>query len=324
MKNNILFNKEKKQIEVTLMGDFNDDWFSEDSISKNSVKDILAENNNSDLVVNLSSLGGSVDTALSVYDMVKYHKGHTTVKMFGRNASSSTFFSSAFDDVQISESGMFLIHNVWGGVFGNAEELRKQADEFEKHDAVIIDIYKKKTGLPKAEIKELMNLGKWYNAKEAKKFGFVDSIFKPSKSQNIIKQSIYNKYLPIMENNENKGIHIADEKSFLEKISNVFKPEIKDVSEATKEEFENKIKEGLDIENSLKLEISELKETIENSANQLSALEKLKEENAELKNKLTKEVAEPTKSENEQDIEGELKLSETDQSLVKDFNKLNI
>ena len=101
MKNNILFNKEKKQIEVTLMGDFNDDWFSEDSISKNSVKDILAENNNSDLVVNLSSLGGSVDTALSVYDMVKYHKGHTTVKMFGRNASSSTFFSSAFDDVQI-------------------------------------------------------------------------------------------------------------------------------------------------------------------------------------------------------------------------------
>jgi ATP-dependent protease ClpP protease subunit len=149
--------------------------------------------------------------------------------MFGRNASSSTFFSSAFDKVEISESGMFLIHNVWGGVVGNAEELRKQADEFEKHDDVIIDIYKKKTGLPKAEIKELMNLGKWYNAKEAKKLGFVDSIFKPSKSQNIIKQSIYNKYLPEMENNENKGIHIVDEKSFLEKISNVFKPEVKDI-----------------------------------------------------------------------------------------------
>ena len=323
MNNSILYNKEKEQIEVTLMGDFNDDWFS-DGISKNKVKEILSDNSNSDLVVNLSSLGGSVDTALSVYDMVKYHKGHTTVKMFGRNASSSTFFSSAFDSVQISESGMFLIHNVWGGVVGNAEELRKQADEFEKHDDVIIDIYKKKTGLPKSEIKELMNLGKWYNAKEAKKFGFVDKIFKPSKSQNIIKQSLYNKYLPTMENTENKGLHIADEKSFLERISNVFKPEIKDISEATKAEYENKIKDGLDAENSLKLEISELKETIENNASIISEIEKLKTENESLKAKLTKEVATPVKVDNVQDSEESTQLTDTEKSLVNDFNNLNI
>ena len=321
MKNSVLYNQAKEQIEVTLMGDFNDDWFADDSISKNSVRDILAENQNSDLVVNLSSLGGSVDTALAVYDMVKYHKGFTTVKLFGRNASSSTFFSSAFDKVQISESGLFLIHNVWGGVVGNADELRKQADEFDKHDSVIVDIYKKKTGLTKGKIKELMALGKWYNAKEAKELGFVDEIFKASKSQNIIKQSIYNQYLPQMENTENKGLHIADEKTFLEKLSNVFKPEIKDISEATKEDFENKIKEGLEIENSLKLEISELKETIENSANQLADLEKLQKENADLKAKLTKEVAQPTKSENVQDTDGELKLSETEKALVADFNK---
>jgi hypothetical protein len=50
----------------------------------------------------------------------------------------------------------------------------------------------------------------------------------------------------------------------------------------------------------------------------------LKLENAELKNKLTKEVVEPTKMDNEQDAEGEVKLSETDASLVADFNKLNI
>ena len=201
----------------------------------------------------------------------------------------SLFLCSSCTDLEFENEAFIVPIGV-----GNAEELRKQADEFEKHDAVIVDIYKKKTGLPKAEIKELMNLGKWYNAKEAKKFGFVDSIFKPSKAQNIIKQSIYNKYLPTMENTE-KGLVIENEKGFFEKLANSFKPEIKDISEATKEEFQNKIKEGLDIENSLKLEISELKETIENSASLISDLDKLKLENAELKNKLTMEVVEPTK-----------------------------
>ena len=56
-----------------------------------------------------------------------------------------------FDDVQISESGMFLIHNVWGVAVGGAEDFRKIADDFDKHNDIIVDVYRKKTGKPKTK-----------------------------------------------------------------------------------------------------------------------------------------------------------------------------
>lgn len=301
MKNTAIYNKKTDTIEIDLVGEFGDGFWGEE-ITKERIINISKENPTADIIANLSSLGGSVDTALAARDWIMMHKGHTKVRMLGRNASASTFFSTGFDQVEISDSGMFLIHNVWGMAIGDAEDFRKIADDFDKHNDIIINIYRKQTGQTKSKIKNLMSEDRWINASEAKDFGFVDKIFEPKKKDakfNITQQSIYNQYLPKLNNmaDEQTGLVLKDAKGFFEKLRNQFKPEIKDISEDTKKEYDDKLLKASDEITTLKAKITDF-EKLDN-AKELAAknneIETLKNEVSDLNLKLAGNVkVEPT------------------------------
>lgn len=309
-----IYNAQTDTIEVDLIGDFTDDWFSD--LSKENILGLLNEYKDSNLIMNLSSLGGSVDTAFAVSDWVAKHSGLTTVRLLGRNASASTVFSTAFDKVEMSENGLFLVHNVWGAAVGESEELKKIAEDMEKHNEIIVNIFRKKTGKTKKQIKDLMNENKWITAQEAKAFGFVDKIFKPTDKQNKIdnkhKQTIFNKYLSIMGTEKKEGILIENEKGFFEKIANHFKPEIKDISAETKTTFENKIAilEAKQVElaaqnKAFEAEKLNAEKTIldleAKNAAAVAKISELEKDNAKIKDQLTKEVATPTIEKNKED-----------------------
>jgi len=333
MTNTAIYNKKTEVVEITLMGDFGENWFMGD-ITKDSIYSLLSDNSTSDVILNLSSLGGNVDTALAIYDMISSHKGNTTVKLFGRNASSSTFVAMAFDNVLMTESGLFLIHNVWGGINGNAKELRQMADDFDAHDNSIISIYNKKTGINKNKIANLMDEAKWFSAKEALELGFIDKVFLPTKTENkalnFNSNPINNKFLPtlnIMED-EKKGLVIENETSFFDKLANKFKPEIKDISEETKTVYQNQISDLKAENDNLKTNIQDFatKETeIENSVISLKAEnEVLKLKNSELQKLAEKEVATPAETKNNEDKLESGKLSEKEEGLIKDFASFKI
>ncbi len=329
MNNSAIYNKKTDTINIDLVGEFGDGFWGEE-ITKDKIINILKEHETSDIVANLSSLGGSVDTALAARDWIMMHKGHTTVRMLGRNASASTFFSTGFDDVEISESGMFLVHNVWGMATGGAEDFRKIADDFETHNEIIVNIYHKKTGKSKDEIRDLMSEDKWITAEEAKDFGFADSIFIPTKKENkynIVQQSIYNQYLPKFKTmNENEtGIVLKDEKSFFEKIGNYFTPEIKDISEESKKEFEAQLLKASDEITELKANIVEF-ETSENSEtlkNKETEIETLKNEVKDLNTKLAASVANSSELKNKEDKEDTAELSEKDKLFMKEVDLMS-
>lgn len=266
MNNNVIYNKKTDTVEIDLIGEFGDGFWG-DEITKDKIINISRDNPTSNIVANLSSLGGDVDTALAARDWIRMHKGHTKVRMLGRNASASTFFSTGFDEVEISDTGMFLVHNVWGMAIGGADEFRKIADDFDLHNDIIASIYKKKTGKNIDKIKQLMSEDKWINAEEAKEWGFIDKIFEPNKKDNkfnISQQSMYNQYLPKQNNmsEDLNGLVLKDEKGFFEKIGNYFKPEIKDISDDTKKEYEEKLLKASENENELKNKIVELEKNV--------------------------------------------------------------
>jgi chromosome segregation ATPase len=64
---------------------------------------------------------------------------------------------------------------------GNASEMRETAENLDKWDDRIINIYKKKTGKRKSQIESLMKEEKWIDASEAKEFGFINNTFEPEK-----------------------------------------------------------------------------------------------------------------------------------------------
>ena len=243
------------------------------------------------LILNISSLGGSVNDALQIYDFIKGFQGTVKAKITGLTASSATIISMGADVVEMSENALFLIHNVWTPMaVGNAEDLEKSADDLRKIDEILINIYKSKTKKDKRKIASLMAEEKWLNAKEAKDMGFIDKIYKPN--MNLINSIILNKInlnkLPQLP----KGV--MDEFSEIKNYDLMNFEKINDKIDAlmnkvegffdSKNESENVIDKG-EFTAKVDKEIEELKNLYEWQINEQSETIKLKDEQiSDLKN----------------------------------------
>jgi ATP-dependent Clp endopeptidase proteolytic subunit ClpP len=157
-----------------------DEWFG---IGKKSFIEQVNAANANNITLHISSPGGDVDSALAMHDFIKSHPAKVTAKLTGVVASAATFLALAADKVEMSENALFMIHNVWSFARGTADEFRKQADDMDKVEQRIINIYQKKTGMRKAAIQQLVDAETWMDATEAKNYGFVDRVTVPSKAQ---------------------------------------------------------------------------------------------------------------------------------------------
>src|SRR5690606_27576607 len=68
------------------------------------------------------------------------------------------------------------IHKPSWGLWGDADELRKGAEILDKYQSLIINVYKRKTGIEESRLNELMNAETWFEPSEALALGFVDSV----------------------------------------------------------------------------------------------------------------------------------------------------
>lgn len=82
----------------------------------------------------------------------------------------------AGDEIIMSKGAMFMIHKAWTGMWGNAEDLRKEADLLDKIDGTLAETYADKTGKDIAAITEWMAAETWFTAQEALDAGFATSI----------------------------------------------------------------------------------------------------------------------------------------------------
>lgn len=179
MKNFVISNKSEAITEIDIIGDIGEDWWTGEGITIDSVLGELRNVATPEIQLNINSLGGDVNHALSIHDVIKMHPAKVTAKITGMTASSGTIIAMAADEIEMSENAFFLVHNVWTGVVGNQHDLRKQADDLEKIDNVLIDLYNKKTDKASEEIHDLMKREEWISAEEAKEFGFIDTVFEP-------------------------------------------------------------------------------------------------------------------------------------------------
>ncbi len=146
-----------------------------------------------DITLEVASLGGDIFDAIPIYNMIKAHNGRVTANIYGNAASAATFIALAADDITMVDNAFYLIHNVWGMAVGDAGELREAANEMERFNDVIKNIYKKETGINKAQLTKMMDAGEWWTAKEAKEKGFVNKVVEPSAILNNKDLSLANK-----------------------------------------------------------------------------------------------------------------------------------
>ena len=139
-----------------------------------ALKDIQIPFPDKPLEVIINSGGGDVFTGSEIYSMLKSHKGHVTVKIIGVCASAASMVAMAGDPVEMSPTGLLMIHNAMGWTFGNTQEHEKQIKSLEEANDSIAKAYQNKTGLPLSEIRELMKAETWFSCDKAIEYGFVD------------------------------------------------------------------------------------------------------------------------------------------------------
>lgn len=145
-------------------------------ITVDGVRSFLNANKAEEIQFDISTLGGDLATAITIHDLIKAHGKKTVANIVGLTASAGTVIAIACDEVQMSDNALFLIHNGWRELTGNVYDFQKAASDLMKTDAIMVKMYREKTGLADNRITDLMKASDWLTPAEAQKLGFVDRI----------------------------------------------------------------------------------------------------------------------------------------------------
>lgn len=126
----------------------------------------------------INSYGGEVAEGLAIYNALKRHKAKVVTYCDGFAASIASVIFMAGDERIMNESSLLMVHNAWTRGSGNAEELRKMAEDLDKITQASIAAYKAHSNLTEEEIKALLDGETWILPEEALAYGFATSIEK--------------------------------------------------------------------------------------------------------------------------------------------------
>ena len=95
-----------------------------------------------------------------------------TIYIDGIAASMASVIALCGKPVYMSQYARLMLHNPYGGCYGNKEEMKAVAEQLEALEDTLADMYASKTGKTREEIKDAYFDGKdhWITAKEARRW----------------------------------------------------------------------------------------------------------------------------------------------------------
>lgn len=195
----------EKEANINIYGDITSwEWYDSD-VSSYTLSKVLESlpDTIENINVYINSYGGEVAEGLAIYNALKRHKAKVTTYCDGFACSIASVIFMAGDERIMSNASLLMIHNAWTYAQGNANELRKQADDLDIITQASINAYMNKINITEEELKEMLDSEKWIECNEALEKGFITSIINDNAtkvSQNV-KKELYNM---ILENEQSK------------------------------------------------------------------------------------------------------------------------
>ena len=140
-----------------------------------------------DVTVAINSPGGSFFDGVAIYNMLREYKGSVTVNVLGIAASAASVIVMAGDEIVMHQSARLMIHNSWGMVVGNRNELSEAADLFALFDYDMAQIYAMRSGKTVDEVQLLMDEETFLSAQDAVDMGFADHTSGEKQAKNTAK-----------------------------------------------------------------------------------------------------------------------------------------
>jgi len=137
-----------------------------------------AEDSEKDICIYINSPGGSVSAGMAIYDTMKYIKPDVSTICVGMAASMGAFLLSAGTKGKryALPNSEIMIHQPLGGMQGQAEDMRIQAEHILKIRDKMNKIMSGNTGQPIDRIEKDVDRDNYMSAEEAKTYGLIDDV----------------------------------------------------------------------------------------------------------------------------------------------------
>ena len=171
-------NKEKEIPEIMVYDVIGDAW---DGVTAKQFIQELNEIDAKEIVVRINSPGGLVYEGLAIYHALKQFKGKVTTRVDAVAASIASVIFMAGEKREMPESADLMIHKPWSMMIGDADDMRSEAEELDRIQNKLEDIYEKGTGLSRDEISTMVNSTTWKDGKESYDMGFATDLLEDAK-----------------------------------------------------------------------------------------------------------------------------------------------
>lgn len=134
----------------------------------------------SEISLYVNSPGGSVDDTMAVYDTMRFVSSPVATYCIGRAQSGAAIILAAGAKERrfALPHAKVMLHQPWGGVSGQASDIKIQTEEILKAKDMINQILSEHTGQSIEKIKAEIERDRYMSAKEACEYGLIDEVLK--------------------------------------------------------------------------------------------------------------------------------------------------
>ncbi|MEN3046521.1 MAG: ATP-dependent Clp endopeptidase proteolytic subunit ClpP [Candidatus Hydrothermales bacterium] len=137
-----------------------------------------AENPKKDIYLYINSPGGYISAGLAIYDTIQYIRPDVNTICIGMAASmAAILLASGKKGKRFAlPHSRIMIHQPFGGVHGQAIDIKIHAEEIMKMRDILNEILSKHTGQPKEKIEKDTDRNYFMSPQEALSYGIIDEI----------------------------------------------------------------------------------------------------------------------------------------------------
>jgi ATP-dependent Clp protease protease subunit len=133
---------------------------------------------NSEISLYINSPGGSVDDTMAIYDTMLFTSSPVATYCIGRAQSGAAIILAAGEKGKrhALPHAKVMLHQPWGGVTGQAADIKIQAEQILKAKTMINEILAKHSGQSVEKIAAETERDRYMTADEAKEYGLIDEV----------------------------------------------------------------------------------------------------------------------------------------------------
>jgi len=135
---------------------------------------------NTEISLYINSPGGTVDDTMAIYDTMTFIGSPVATFCIGRAQSGAAVIlaAGAKGKRHALPHAKVMLHQPWGGVTGQAADIKIQAEEILKAKKMINEILAKHSGQDIEKIAAETERDRYMTADEARKYGLIDEVLR--------------------------------------------------------------------------------------------------------------------------------------------------